>query len=115
MNSVSAQTLPDIEIDGFRARLQELRAEQVRDLESAHETLMTLTASQAFGDAALQQVVAHAQYMADVTPDIIAEIDAALLRIESGTYGLCEQCGNLILLSRLLFRPYGRLCTDCIK
>ena len=110
---MAATAIPAIELEAFRTRLHDLRDEQVRDLEAANRTIAELASGQAFGDAALLEVVSHAKYMAEVTPDIIAEIDAALARIDAGTYGVCVDCGSLISLSRLMFRPYGRRCVDC--
>jgi len=38
---------------------------------------------------------------------------AALARIEDGTYGKCEECGETIGLERLKARPVTTLCIDC--
>ena len=43
----------------------------------------------------------------------LADIDAALDRLENGTYGRCEQCGVLILPDRLRARPAARTCIGC--
>lgn len=110
---MSATTIPEIELQVFRTRLHDLRAEQVRDLDAANHTIAELTDQRAFADAAMLEVISHAKYMAEVTPDIIAEIDAALARMDAGTFGVCEGCGDVISLSRLMFRPYGRRCVDC--
>ena len=40
-------------------------------------------------------------------------IDAALERIEEGTYGVCVNCGNDIPPARLEFRPSSIYCVDC--
>ncbi|RMA97211.1 TraR/DksA family transcriptional regulator [Hydrogenothermus marinus] len=40
-------------------------------------------------------------------------IDIALKKIESGTYGICEECGNPIGEKRLEAIPWVRLCIDC--
>jgi RNA polymerase-binding transcription factor DksA len=40
----------------------------------------------------------------------LAEIDAALARIEAGTYGICEACGKPIEEARLEAIPYARFC-----
>lgn len=40
--------------------------------------------------------------------EVIFEIDAALRRIEKGTYGICELTGNPINLERLQALPYVR-------
>lgn len=37
----------------------------------------------------------------------------ALARIEEGSYGACEACGQPIGVSRLLARPEARLCIAC--
>jgi RNA polymerase-binding protein DksA len=44
--------------------------------------------------------------------DTLAEIDAALQRIEDGTYGICEVCGKPIGADRLSAIPWTRLCID---
>jgi len=44
---------------------------------------------------------------------VLAEIDAALGRIEDGTYGVCTNCGTQIPEERLEARPWATLCIDC--
>jgi RNA polymerase-binding protein DksA len=44
--------------------------------------------------------------------ETLAEIDAALQRIEAGTYGICEVCGKSIGAERLSALPWTRLCID---
>ena len=41
------------------------------------------------------------------------EIDAAVARLEAGTYGTCEQCGTPIDEERLAARPAARTCIRC--
>jgi RNA polymerase-binding transcription factor DksA len=43
----------------------------------------------------------------------LAEIEAALDRLASGTYGVCLQCGQPISPSRLEARPAARTCIGC--
>ena len=43
----------------------------------------------------------------------VDEIDRALGKIESGTYGVCERCGNPIPKARLKALPYAALCVAC--
>jgi DnaK suppressor protein len=43
----------------------------------------------------------------------IREIDAALERMASGEYGVCENCGNEIAMARLRVLPMAELCIDC--
>jgi RNA polymerase-binding protein DksA len=42
----------------------------------------------------------------------LSEIDAALARIDDGTYGICEICGKPIGEERLRAIPWARLCID---
>jgi DnaK suppressor protein len=44
---------------------------------------------------------------------LISKIKEALERIEDGTYGLCEACGEPIGEKRLLARPVTTLCIEC--
>lgn len=43
---------------------------------------------------------------------VISEIDAALQRIQDGTFGTCEVCGRPINAERLEAVPYATLCID---
>lgn len=43
----------------------------------------------------------------------LAEIEAALARLTSGTYGTCERCGRPIPEARLEARPTARTCVTC--
>lgn len=43
---------------------------------------------------------------------ILVEIDAALARIDAGTYGLCERCGEPIDADRLEALPWATLCLE---
>lgn len=43
----------------------------------------------------------------------LVEIDAALIRVEAGTYGVCENCGAEIAEARLEALPAARLCIAC--
>ena len=43
---------------------------------------------------------------------VLAEIAAALRRIEEGTFGTCEVCGGPIGDARLEAVPYATLCID---
>ena len=44
---------------------------------------------------------------------LAAKIEAALERLEQGTFGICESCGKAIGAARLKARPVTTLCIDC--
>jgi DnaK suppressor protein len=43
----------------------------------------------------------------------LADLDEAIRRIEAGTYGICERCGQPITAQRLAARPAARTCIGC--
>ncbi len=43
----------------------------------------------------------------------LQEVDESLDRIENGTYGICEECGEPIGLKRLEVRPVAKYCVPC--
>jgi RNA polymerase-binding transcription factor DksA len=42
----------------------------------------------------------------------IAEVDAALVRVEDGTFGICEHCHQPIDVERIRAVPFARFCRD---
>ena len=47
------------------------------------------------------------------TGEVLAQIDAALKRIDEGTYGTCVSCGGEIAPARLEAYAWASLCIDC--
>ena len=47
--------------------------------------------------------------------NVLGDIDAALARIEDGTYGTCTKCGKEISVGRLEAYPWASLCIDCAR
>ncbi|OOG28760.1 conjugal transfer protein TraR [Thioalkalivibrio denitrificans] len=45
----------------------------------------------------------------------LARVRHALKRMDEGTYGLCEACGEPIPPGRLKALPHARLCTQCAE
>ena len=52
-----------------------------------------------------------AQEQRDV--DEMAQVETALHRLESGTYGACTDCGKRIALARLHVQPAAQRCAPC--
>jgi DnaK suppressor protein len=44
---------------------------------------------------------------------LLSEIDRALGRIDAGTYGHCQSCGELIADARLEALPQAEYCLEC--
>jgi DnaK suppressor protein len=43
------------------------------------------------------------------------DVERAIAKIDAGTYGTCERCGNPIPAERLEAIPWALLCIDCKK
>lgn len=66
------------------------------------------------GDAATE-TVERAQSMAlgANLREIYEEVNAALAKIDDGTYGTCDTCGKDITKKRLNALPWATMCKDC--
>jgi RNA polymerase-binding protein DksA len=108
------------EIDDLRVRLLEERAHLRSQLESIVEGSFAATQSDMSGDVGLDDESADAgtatfEREKDLSiennvRDLLRKIDAALSRMESKTYGLCDRCGKPIEKARIKALPYAELC-----
>ena len=97
--------------DLLAGRLQELLAQ-------ADDTVSGMTApKENFPDptdrAALESDRNFMLRIRDRESKLIKKIKKALERIENGTFGVCETCGEDISLKRLKARPVTTQCIDC--
>src|SRR5579875_3401279 len=46
---------------------------------------------------------------------LLREVEAALARMETGEYGICESCGEEISPRRLQALPWARYCLRCAE
>jgi DnaK suppressor protein len=98
----------------FRAKLVAWREEILKE---ARETLQHLQDESQnhpdFADRASSETDRAIELRArDRQRKLIAKIDAALQRIEDGTYGYCEETGEPISLKRLDARPIATLSIE---
>jgi DnaK suppressor protein len=89
-------------------QLTELGSSETGDLRSDVE----------FGDAFADAGAATAERterlgLVETLKTQLDAVDAALGRIESGTYGVCASCGNEISADRIEARPVSIYCMDC--
>ncbi len=82
-------------------RLAGERVEQV-----GHANHMAEGASDAFEQAKSLTLCGHFE-------SLLAEVRGALRRLDEGTYGLCQSCGQAIDAARLEALPYASLCFRC--
>ena len=83
---------------------------------SIHEEtgdLVSGSADDHMGDSATETHDREVEYgLEDNAGTVLGEIDAALERIDNGTYGICQVCGKPIDPARLEARPWAALCID---
>jgi RNA polymerase-binding transcription factor DksA len=53
------------------------------------------------------------ELLAETKSRELADIEAALRRIEEGNYGRCESCGGPLGLQRMRAIPEARFCVSC--
>ena len=103
------------------AVLPEIRAELEREREHLRGQLgelvpgtdTSLSFDENFADSG--QVAAEqgeAQALAGPLLAQLADVEAALAKLDDGSYGTCEACGNPIADARLEAMPHTRFCID---
>jgi DnaK suppressor protein len=107
--------MPDATLSDLRASLEAERAslrQQLADLGFGEGA--GLDYDQNFADSS--QVTAErgeAEALAGTLKESLAEVEHALTKMEGGTYGVCERCGQEIATARLEAMPAARLCINC--
>lgn len=86
----------------------------------AQDTLMEVSDAQdklsdRVDRASFASDVGFALKIRDRQTKLIGKITEALGRLEEGTFGICEACGEEIPLKRLMARPVTTLCIECKK
>jgi DnaK suppressor protein len=104
---------PPLDIAALRAALLEERQRALDELEETVQAPGQMTyGSQA---AAASQVFAQQRDLAlhDRSQAQLELVDAALARIEAGTFGTCLRCGQPIAAGRLEALPWAAHCIAC--
>ena len=108
---------PSLTPDHFKQVLLDLRTDLLQSERSGQEAAQTVELDQTtIGrvsrmDALQQQAMAKASQQRRQIQ--LQRIEAALHRIEQGTFGSCMRCGEPIAPKRLDFDPTTPLCTTC--
>ncbi|MFJ4467628.1 TraR/DksA C4-type zinc finger protein [Streptomyces sp. NPDC089424] len=82
-----------------RQRLEHARSTRLTQLHALDEAERTADPLVAAQKAALERV--------------LKEIDAAVTRVDDGTYGICRGCAKPVPAERLEILPYTRYCVAC--
>lgn len=114
MGTASGQS----DLAGLQARLQQ-RAEELRaELRAARGSALPAAAAgsevEDLKDRATQSA-ANRVHDAEEQRDLgeLAQVEAALARIDAGSFGDCVDCGEPIAASRLAVMPAAECCAAC--
>lgn len=115
--------MTSLDLERFRALLEERRAELADAVAGLNHDVPLADEAGGFVSAS-----ADDHHLADTATDtyareldegltenaerVLVEVEAALARLEAGTYGLCRVCGSEIGAERLEAVPYATLCID---
>jgi len=108
-----------MDLDGARAALNEEHGKLVRQLEELGASESgDLRPDFEFGDGFADAGAATAERteVLGVVQTLKAQLGAvakALVKLDNGTYGFCDNCGQPIPTARLEARPASVLCVDC--
>jgi RNA polymerase-binding transcription factor DksA len=114
------------EMKPFKAALETMRARLRGDVSTMADAALRKTRAEASGDLSSMPI-----HMADLGSDAyeqeftlslmaseegtLEQVEHALDRIRSRTYGECEDCGGVIAKKRLEAIPFASLCIRCAE
>lgn len=104
-------------LEAARERLdEELKTveAELTEMGFAQDGTVDVTFDEGFADAA-QTTSERAKVLslADGLKQRVEEVRSALHRLEKGTYGICEMCGNAISPERMEAIPSASQCVSC--
>ena len=98
------------------ARRQEIQ-QQIDELLAQHRADQIQLREESVADTedlSTRDSVSHQQLsILEVRNQMRLQVEAALQRLDEGTYGLCEDCRQPINEERLKAMPFARRCIDC--
>jgi len=104
------------ELEVERDRLVDVIAEHEKEMEDARnsETAADRSSDPENADAGSMRL----EYAKELSiernaADLLHKVEHALRRIDTGSYGVCEVCGEAIPIARLEVLPYATMCVTC--
>ena len=108
--------LTKAQTDKFRAMLVERRTALINQAENTLKSDMVLSPDDRFDEvdqASSEYMQAFNFRLRGRERFLMDKIDLALRKIDEGSYGVCEECEEMISLKRLQARPETPLCIQC--
>ena len=105
----------EMDQDTLKKQLLEAKAEYGKRVTKIHDHARNPLEADSSEQAAQLGNVAVVSALETEATQELADIDAALQRIEDGSYGVCVTCGEDISEQRLIVRPESFECVDCAE
>ena len=102
----------------FQSLLENICTEIVGDVEKAHHNKKSSEVEQMadISDDAARSYGKKLQGDLEEQEWVkLKQVEAALKKVEDGEYGICEQCEQEILETRLEIMPYTEYCIQCLS
>jgi len=102
----------------FQSLLENIRTKIVGDVEKAHHNKKSSEVEQMadISDDAARSYGKKLQGDLEEQEWVkLKQVEAALKKVEDGEYGICEQCEQEILETRLEIMPYTEFCIQCLS
>ncbi len=101
----------------MRERLQHRRREIAASRDAAERGAQQVREGRTDPEYEESAQADHVEYtlaqLSDAQQRELELIDAALARVDEGTYGICVECDQTIALDRLDALPYALRCAEC--
>ena len=104
--------MDNTELDNFRELLL-LNKKEVSSTMQLSDNIKSEKAADEIDQAVADNNAALATKLHSRKAAYLKRIDTSLKKIDDGTYGECELCGDAISKNRLLARPTALLCIHC--
>lgn len=104
------------QIEDFRLLLQEKRNRLLHEAKRTLDNDMVIDSDERMDEvdqASSEYMQAFSFRLRGRERFLMDKIEHALLKIDQGTFGICEECEEPISLKRLQARPEAQLCIQC--
>lgn len=104
------------QIEDFRLILQEKRGGLLQEAKRTLDHEMVIDSDERMDEvdqASSEYMQAFSFRLRGRERFLMDKIEHALLKIDQGTFGICEECDEPISLKRLQARPEAQLCIQC--
>lgn len=105
----------DKQLKKFKAQLEDMKGKILSDVEQTLSEMTTQTGNipDPNDRATVESDRNFELRIRDRERKLMNKIEEALERIDGGSYGVCEGCGEEISVKRLEARPVAKYCIDC--